>query len=110
MDDIKTHFNKLQEEINSKLNECSNCMETVEKLHGKAKETSIDLEEQMVNALKEEKEWIDTKTKLAKLSKKGMVILNVGGEKCTTSVDTLTRVKDTFFTTLFSEQMETRNR
>jgi uncharacterized protein related to proFAR isomerase len=109
MDDIKTSFNKLQIEINSKLNECSNCMETVEKLHRKAKETSIDLEEQMVNALKEEKEWIDIKTKLAKLSKKGMVILNVGGEKYTTSVDTLTGVRHFLYDALFGT-METRNR
>lgn len=34
------------------------------------------------------------------------VILDVGGEKYITSVDTLTREKDTFFTTLFENQWE----
>jgi hypothetical protein len=33
-----------------------------------------------------------------------MVTLNFGGEKYTTTVDTLTREKDTFFTALFSKQ------
>jgi hypothetical protein len=39
----------------------------------------------------------------ATTSIKGKVILDVGGEKYATSVDTLTRVKDTFFTALFSK-------
>ncbi|CAF1464475.1 unnamed protein product [Adineta steineri] len=58
------------------------------------------------NASNEEKEWKDIKVKLATTSIKGMVILNVGGEKYTTSVDTLTRIKDTFFTALLSNQWE----
>ncbi|CAF1089215.1 unnamed protein product [Adineta steineri] len=74
------------------------CLETIE--------INTILESKLVNALNKEKEWKDIKVKLATISIKGMVILNVGGEKYTTSVDTLTRVKDTFFTALLSNQWE----
>src|SRR5690349_5096082 len=93
----KTCYNKLREEINSKLTECSDCLDTIEKLHREAGKITVNLEEQLTNALNEEKEWEDIKAKLATISTKGMVILNVGGVKYTTSVDTLTREKDTFF-------------
>jgi hypothetical protein len=106
VNDAKNRFIVLQEDINSKLNECSICMETVEKLHREAEEVTGNLEEKLSNILKEENEWIDIKAKLKKLSKRGMVILNVGDNKYTTSVDTLTREKNTFFTALFSEQWE----
>ncbi len=64
------------------------------------------LENKVVNATNEEKEWKGIKVNLAKTSLKGMVTLNVGGERYTTSVDTLTHEKDTFFTALFSKQWE----
>ncbi len=64
------------------------------------------LENKLVNASNEEKEWKDIKVKLATTSIKGKVILDVGGEKYATSVDTLTRVKDTVFTALFSKQWQ----
>jgi hypothetical protein len=43
------------------------------------------------------------KKNLEKTSIKGVIILNVGGREFQTSVDTLTREKNTFFTALFSE-------
>jgi hypothetical protein len=42
------------------------------------------------------------KVKLAKTLLKEKVILNVGGERYTTRIGTLTREKNTFFTELFS--------
>ncbi len=44
----------------------------------------------------------DVKVKLAKTSLRGRVTLNVGGYRYTTSIDTPTHEKDTFFTELFS--------
>jgi hypothetical protein len=76
-------------------------METVEKLQHDAGTIATNLEEQFTNALNEDKKWEDIKAKLAKLSTKGIVILNVGGDKYTTSVDILTRKKDTFFAAFF---------
>jgi hypothetical protein len=102
--EAKTSYNQLRQEINSKLNECSNCLDTIEKLHREAGKMTINLEEELANALNDEKEWQDIKAKLAKLSTKGIVKLNVGGVSYATGVDTLTREKDTFFTALFSEQ------
>ncbi|CAF5186339.1 unnamed protein product, partial [Rotaria sp. Silwood1] len=64
------------------------------------------LENKFVNASNEQKEWKDIKVKLAATSIKGMVILNVGGEKFSTKVETLIREKNTFFTALFSQQWQ----
>ena len=104
INETKTRYNQLREEINSKLNECSDCLSTIEKLHREAGKMTITLEEQVTNSLNEEKEWKDIKSRLATISTKGMVVLNVGGVKHMTSVDTLIREKDTFFTALFSKQ------
>ncbi|CAF3661908.1 unnamed protein product [Rotaria sp. Silwood1] len=62
--------------------------------------------EHEVNASNEEKEWKDIKVKLATTSIQGKVILDVGGDKFSTSVETLTREKNTFFTALFSKQWQ----
>ncbi|CAF5170499.1 unnamed protein product, partial [Rotaria sp. Silwood1] len=67
---------------------------------------STILENKFVNASNEQKEWKDIKVKLAATSIEGMVILNVGGEKFSTKVETLTRAKKTFFTALFSQQWQ----
>jgi hypothetical protein len=103
---LKTRFDQLREEVISKLNECSDCIQTAEKLCQEATQMTTILENKLVNASNEEKEWKDIKGKLATTSIKGKVILDVGGEKFNTSVDTLIRVKDTFFTALFSQQWE----
>jgi hypothetical protein len=88
------------------LDECSECIKSAKKLCQEATEMTTILENKLVNASNEEKEWKDIKVKLATTSIKGKVILDVGGEKYATSVDTLTRVKDTVFTALFSKQWQ----
>jgi hypothetical protein len=103
---LKTRFDKLREDVISKLNECSDCIQTAEKLCEEATKITTISKNKLVNATSEEKEGKDIKVKLATTSLKGMVILNVGGEKYVTSVDTLTREKDTFFTALFQKQWE----
>ncbi len=104
VDQLETRFDKLRDEVISKLHECTDCIKSAKKLCHEATEMSTVLENKLTNASNEEKEWKDIKVKLATTSINGMVILNVGGERYTTSVDTLTREKDTFFTALFSEQ------
>ncbi|CAF4061748.1 unnamed protein product, partial [Rotaria sordida] len=87
---LETRFNTLREEVISKLNECSDCIKSAKKLYRQATEMTTILENKLVNASNEEKEWKDIKVKLATTSIKGMVILNVGGDRYTTSVETLT--------------------
>jgi len=106
MNELETRFDKLREDVISKLKDCSDCIKSAKQLCHEATEMSTDLENKLANASNEEKEWKDIKAKLATTSIKGKIILDVGGEKFTTSVDTLTRVKDTFFTALFSKQWE----
>ncbi|CAF1567819.1 unnamed protein product, partial [Rotaria sp. Silwood1] len=103
---LETRFNTLREKLISKLNECSDCIESAKNICHQATEMTTVLENKLVNASNEEKECKDIKVKLATTSIKGMVILNVGGEKYTTSVETLTSEKDTFFTALFSKQWQ----
>jgi hypothetical protein len=103
---LKTSFEKLRTEANAKLTECSNSIGSAEKLCHQATKMTTNLEEKLAHASNDEKEWKDIKVKLATTSFEGMVILNVGGDKYTTSVETLTREKDTFFTALFSKQWE----
>ncbi len=106
MNELETRFDKLREDVISKLKDCSDCIKSLKQLCHEATEMSTDLESKLTNASNEEKEWKDIKAKLATTSIKGKIILDVGGEKFTTSVDTLTRVKGTFFTALFSKQVE----
>jgi hypothetical protein len=103
---LESRFDKLREDIISKLNECSDCIKSAKQLCHKATEMNTDLENKLMNATNEEKEWKDIKVKLATTSIKGKVILDVGGEKYTTTVESLTREKDTFFTALFSKQWQ----
>ena len=99
-------FEKLRAETIAKLGECSDCIKSAKKLCHEATEMTTILENKLTNASNKEKEWEDIKVKLATTSIKGKVILDVGGEKFTTSVETLTREKDTFFAALFSKQWE----
>ena len=101
---VKTRFNELQTEIKARLDESSKCMETVEALHRDVAKKSVTAENDLAVALKNEKDWIDIKARLAKPANKGMIVLDVGGCKYTTSVETLSQEKNTFFTALFSEQ------
>ncbi|CAF4653295.1 unnamed protein product [Rotaria socialis] len=103
---LETQFEKLREDVISKLKECSDCIKSAKQLCHEATETTTILENKLVNASNEEKEWKDIKIKLATTSIQGKVILDIGGEKYTTSVEVLTREKDTFFTALFSKQWQ----
>ncbi|CAF4683036.1 unnamed protein product [Rotaria sp. Silwood2] len=103
---LETRFDTLREDVISKLNECSDCIKSAKKLYHQATEINTVLENKLVNATNEEKEWKDIKVKLATTSIKGRVKLDVGGEKFSTSVDTLTSEKNTFFTALFSKQWQ----
>ncbi|CAF3624124.1 unnamed protein product [Rotaria socialis] len=103
---LESQFEKLREDVISKLKECSDCIKSAKQLCHEATETTTILENKLVNASNEEKEWKDIKVKLATTSIQGKVILDVGGEKYTTSVEVLTREKDTFFTALFSKQWQ----
>ncbi|CAF3707380.1 unnamed protein product [Rotaria socialis] len=103
---LESRFEKLREDVISKLNECSDCIKSAKQLCQEATETTTILENKLTNASNEEKEWKDIKIKLATTSIQGKVILDVGGEKYTTSVEVLTREKDTFFTALFSKQWQ----
>lgn len=104
LNQIEKSFNKLREDINSKLVECSHCIKTAKESCHEPTKMNTDLGNTFAGVSNEEKEWNNIKLKLATTSVRGMVTLNVGGEKYVTSVDTLTRVKGSFFTALFSEQ------
>ena len=58
----------------------------------------------MSTVIHDTNEWKQMQVKLATTAVQGMVLLNVGGRKFTTSVDTLIMEKDTFFTALLSNQ------
>lgn len=104
--ELKTRFDGLRADVVEKLNECTVCITSAEECYQEIKEMATHLEDQLANVSNEEKEWQETKVKLAMTSIKGMVILNVGGEEYTTSVETLTSEKNTFFTALFSKQWQ----
>ncbi|CAF0959551.1 unnamed protein product [Adineta steineri] len=101
---LRIRFEKVREDIIKKLNECNDYLRLTEKLCDQAIQINGDLENKLANVSNEEKEWQDIKRKLSTTSIRGKVILDVGGSKYTTSVDTLTSEKDTFFTALFSKQ------
>ncbi|CAM4987956.1 unnamed protein product [Rotaria socialis] len=88
---LETQFEKLREDVISKLKECSDCIKSAKQLCHEATETTTILENKLVNASNEEKEWKDIKIKLATTSIQGKVILDIGGEKYTTSVEQLER-------------------
>ena len=104
INETKTRYNGLCNEINTKLKECSECLGKIETFHREAESMKTDREEQLSNALNEEKEWEEIKARLAIISTNGKVTLNVGGVPYATTVATLTREKNTFFTALFSKQ------
>jgi hypothetical protein len=103
---LKTQFERLQQEVITKLKECNTCIESAERLNQEADILVRNLEDSLANVSNEAKEWQQIKVKLASTAVKGKVILDVGGDKFTTSVETLTREKDSFFTALFSRQWE----
>ena len=103
---LRALFDAKRKEVNASLDESSNHISTIEKLCAEATRMHSDLENKLANASNEEKEWKDIQRKLATTAFNGMVILNVGGKKYSTIVETLTRERNTFFTALFSEQCQ----
>ena len=104
--EMKTQIKKIRDNLLAKLDELNVCVDSVEKLNQKANELVKNLETSLANVSAETNEWQQMKAKLATTAVQGKVILDVGGDKFTTSVETLTRDKDTFFTALFSRQWE----
>ncbi|CAF1122271.1 unnamed protein product [Rotaria sp. Silwood1] len=106
IDQLETRYQKFCVDINSKLNEYGDCIKLVKQLCHQTKEINTNAEDKLVNASNEKKEWEDIKAKLATTSIQDKVLLDVGGEKFSTNVETLTREKNTFFTALFSTQWQ----
>ncbi|CAF1402277.1 unnamed protein product [Adineta steineri] len=85
---LRLGFNKLRQDVLLKLNEYNDSIQATERLCCEVIKMHTELRKPMA-ALR-----------------KGVVILNVGGEKYTTSIETLTQEKNTFFTLLFSRRWE----
>lgn len=103
---LRVRFDHLRDEMIGKLNKCSHYLENAEELCREAKQKHSILNHKLAHVSSEEKEWKEIQKKLASTALSGKVILDVGGEKYTTSVETLTREKQTFFTALFSQQWQ----
>jgi hypothetical protein len=103
---LKVPFDKIRVEMDTKLKKCREHIAETERLHLAAVETKRTLDQKCVNVSNEQEEWKDIKAKLAKTSLSRRVVLNVGGSRYTTNIDTLTREKDTFFTDCFSRDWE----
>ena len=103
---LQTQFEQIRQEVIVKLEECGNCIESAERLNQEARALVRNLEDSLSNASNDAKEWQQIKVKLASTSMKGRVVLDVGGERHVTSVETLTHEKNTFFTAMFSRQWE----
>lgn len=104
--EMKTQIKKIRDHLLAKLDELNACVDSAEKLNQKANELVKNLETSLATVTAETSEWQQMKAKLATTAVQGKVILDIGGDKFTTSVETLTREKDTFFTALFSRQWE----
>lgn len=103
---LKQQIKKIRDNLSTKFDELNVCVDSVDKLNQKANELVKNLETSLANATSETNEWQQMKVKLATTTIQGKVILDVGGDKFATSVETLTREKNTFFTALFSQQWE----
>jgi hypothetical protein len=103
---LKTQFEKLQQELITKFQECNTCIESAERLNQEEDTLLRNLEDALANVSNDAKEWQQIRVKLASTAVKGKVILDVGGDKYSTSVETLTHEKNTFFTAMFSRQWE----
>ena len=106
VNELRVDFDAIRDDVTAKLNQCSDHIKSAEKLCGEATSMHSDLESKLTNAMNVEKEWKEIQVKLVTTSLKGKVLLDVGGTKYATTIDTLTREKNTFFTALFSTQWE----
>jgi len=64
------------------------------------------IDETLGSAANDLNDWKQLRSNLSKTSVRGKVLLDVGGREFSTTVDTLTSEKDTFFTALFSSLWE----
>jgi hypothetical protein len=101
--ELKVPFDKVRDEINSKLMKGSERMAATEKLYTAAANMTQTLQQKYTNASNEQKGWKDVKVKLATTLLKEKITLNVGGNRYITSLHTLTRENDTYFTEIFSK-------
>lgn len=106
VNELKPRIQQIREDILAKFDELNGCVESIEKLHQEADGLIKNLDKSLANASEEAKEWQQIKARLALTAVKGKVILDIGGDKYTTSVESLTRERDSFFTALFSQQWE----
>ena len=93
---VRIRLDAVRGNIISRLNECNDNLETLERCLQQDTEMNAVLEDELANPSNEEK--------LAANAVSRKVILNVGGEKYSTTVNTLTRERNTFFTALFFKQ------
>jgi len=103
---LKAQFERLQQEVITKLKECNSCIESAERLNKEGDVLVRNLEDSLANISNDAKEWQQIRVKLASTAVKGKVVLDVGGDKYSTTVETLTHEKNTFFTAMFSRQWE----
>jgi hypothetical protein len=104
--ELKVPFDKVRDEVNSKLTKGSERIAATETLYSAAANITKTLQQKYTNASNEQKEWKDVKVKLATTLLKEKVTLNVGGNRYITSLHTLTRENDTYFTEKFSQNWE----
>jgi len=90
---LKNEFERLQQEIIGKFEECTVFFESAKTFNQEAITMMKNVENSLVNVSNETKEWQEIQ-----------VELDVGGDRYTTSVETLTCEKDTFLKALFSCQ------
>lgn len=103
---LKTQFDELEREVTGKLKECGECIESAERLNQEAESLVSSLKDALAHLPKDVNEWQQIKEKLATTAVNTKVTLDVGGKKYKTSVATLTREKNTFFTAMFSQQWQ----
>ena len=104
--ELKRPFDEVRNDLDAKLKECNERILTAEKLYLATVDMNKTVHSKDVNASQEEKEWRDIKVKLANTLLKDKVKLNVGGERYTTTVGTLTRKAGTHLNEIFSGEWQ----
>ena len=104
--ELKGPFDQVRNDLDAKLKKCNERILTTKKLYLATVDMTKTVKDKHVSASVEEKEWRDIKIKLANTLFKNMVRLNVGGERYTTTVGTLTRGTGTYFTEIFAGQWQ----
>lgn len=100
--ELKTPFDTVRDEICSALTKGDTRMKATEELFTEVTKMTQLVKDKYENASKDRIQWQSLKSKLEQTSLERIVKLNVGGNRYTASIDTLTRESDTYFTDLFS--------